>query len=55
MTIKEAYKQGYLDGIEAYAHWKDGTVFVGTAGRKLKDAKEKAEDDWHFMPPREAK
>lgn len=34
-----AYIAGLLEGMEKYAHWKDGTQYVGTTGRTLDDAK----------------
>lgn len=33
-----AYYQGLREGIEMYAHWRDGTQYVGTTGRTLKQA-----------------
>ena len=35
------YERGYLDGLEAYAWWKDGEMQVGTCGTTLKEAKAK--------------
>ncbi|MBU0539340.1 MAG: hypothetical protein KKG73_13020, partial [Gammaproteobacteria bacterium] len=32
------YQMGWLDGISAYAHWKDGVQYVGTGDRTLKEA-----------------
>ena len=36
-----AYYQGVRDGLEQYAHWKDGVQYVGTTGRTLKEALER--------------
>lgn len=47
---KEAYKQGYIDGIHTYAYMKDGVYYVGTTGRTLKTAVEKVEDNYNFNP-----
>lgn len=47
---REAYKKGFLDGIAAFAHWKDGIQLVGTAGRKLKDMQAYPEWIWNFNP-----
>jgi len=35
---RRCYKQGYIDSMTIFAHWKDGTQFVGTTGTILKDA-----------------
>lgn len=32
------FQRGYLDGLSAYAWWKDGTEYVGTTGRTLNQA-----------------
>ena len=34
----KAYYNGIREGIEQYAHWKDGVQYVGTCGQTLKDA-----------------
>ena len=33
-----AYHQGLREGVELYAHWRDGEQYVGTTGRTLKQA-----------------
>ena len=33
-----AYYQGQREGVELYAHWRDGVQYVGTTGRTLKEA-----------------
>jgi hypothetical protein len=33
-----AYHQGLREGVSMYAHWRDGTQYVGTTGRTLKQA-----------------
>ena len=33
-----AYYKGIREGLERHAHWKDGTQYVGTAGRTLREA-----------------
>jgi len=33
-----AYYQGKRDGLELYAHWRDGVQYVGTTGHTLKQA-----------------
>ena len=37
-ALNKAYYNGIREGIEQYAHWKDGVQYVGTCGRTLKDA-----------------
>lgn len=32
------YQRGYIDALQAFAHWKDGTQYVGTSGKKLEQA-----------------
>jgi len=32
------YGKGYVDGMWAYAWWKDGTAYVGTTGRTYAQA-----------------
>jgi len=34
------YQQGYIDGLAAYAYWKDGTQLVGTCGVTLQHAQQ---------------
>ena len=36
--LTKAYYNGIREGIEQYAHWKDGVQYVGTCGTTLKDA-----------------
>lgn len=43
--VKAAYLQGYIDGLSAFAHWKDGIEYVGTCGSTLKKAIEHANSD----------
>jgi hypothetical protein len=33
-----AYHEGLRDGINRYAHWRDGVQYVGTTGRTLEQA-----------------
>jgi len=34
-TTMSDYQQGYIDGLEAFAWWKDGAQYVGTTGMTL--------------------
>lgn len=53
MTKQECYEQGFLDGLKAYAWWKDGVEVVGTTGRTLRDAQQNYKSTWNFLPPKE--
>ena len=41
----KAYYDGLREGIMLYAHWKDGTQYVGTTGRTLIKALEEVGRD----------
>ena len=45
-----AYKKGFLDGITAYAWWRDGVQQVGTTGMILNDATTTVEATWNYQP-----
>jgi hypothetical protein len=47
---QRAYDQGYIDGLTAYAHMKDGTTYVGTTGRTLKDAVANRKETYNYVP-----
>ena len=32
------YARGYIDGLTAYAWWRDGEQYVGTTGTRLSEA-----------------
>lgn len=53
MSVKNAYKKGFLDGMEAFAYMKDGVSYVGTTGTTLKQAKEGLVGLWNYNPPKE--
>ena len=38
LEMTKAYYQGVREGLEMYAHWRDGVQYVGTTGRTLKEA-----------------
>lgn len=38
LRMTQAYHEGMRDGIHQYAHWRDGTQYVGTTGRTLQQA-----------------
>lgn len=38
LEMTKAYYQGLREGLEMYAHWKDGVQYIGTTGRTLKEA-----------------
>ena len=35
-----AYYRGLREGVQRYAHWRDGVEYVGTTGRTFKQALE---------------
>ncbi len=53
MTNEEAYKKGFLDGLQTFAWWEDGVETVGTSGIALAKAVEQAPDLWNYLPPKE--
>jgi hypothetical protein len=32
------YERGYLEGLQAFAHMRDGVLYVGTTGKTLRQA-----------------
>lgn len=52
MTKQSEYKEGYIDGITAYAYQKDGVSYVGTTGRTLRDAVDDVENTWNYHEPK---
>ncbi len=44
------YIDGYIDGLSAYAWWKDGVQYVGTTGRTLPEAISKAPITFNDSP-----
>ena len=45
---KDIYKQGYIDGLTAYAWWKNGVQYVGTSQTLLKEVVENLEGCWNY-------
>ena len=45
LSQTRAYYQGLREGVERYAHWRDGTQYVGTTGRTLKQALADIDED----------
>ena len=43
--LTKAYYNGIREGIEQYAHWKDGVQYVGTCGTTLKKALERIDSE----------
>ena len=37
---RTAYSDGFIAGLKEFAHWKDGTQYVGTCGKTLNQAVE---------------
>jgi len=56
--LQAIYKQGFIDGLTTFAHWKDGEQLVGTGVHRLQSAIDGAEFLWNYkklqeMPPEE--
>jgi len=49
--LDKAYKEGFLDGIEAYSWMRDGVLYVGMLLRTLKEAKNKVAETYNYLPP----
>lgn len=43
--VINAYYDGVLEGLWKYAHWKDGTQYVGSMDTPLKEAQAKVEKE----------
>jgi hypothetical protein len=43
-----AYKQGFIDGIKAYAYMNNGTFYIGTTGGTLEKAILEVEKTWNY-------
>jgi hypothetical protein len=46
----DGYDKGYMDGLRAYAHWKDGVEYVGTSGKSLEQAIVDRADSFNYNP-----
>ena len=44
-ALTKAYYNGIREGIEQFAHWKDGEQFVGTCGTTLKSALKRIDEE----------
>jgi len=42
-SIIDAHHDGLIEGVYAYAYWKDGIMYVGTCGKTFKQAVEEIE------------
>lgn len=45
IAMTKAYYNGIREGIEQFAHWKDGEQFVGTCGTTLKSALKRIDEE----------
>lgn len=50
-AVQEAYRRGHEDGLRCFAHWKDGTQYVGTGGTTLTEALRRREESGYYLPP----
>jgi hypothetical protein len=48
-TLRMCCLDAYIEGLCAYAWWKNGVQYVGTCGTTLKDAVEKARSEYDAM------
>ncbi len=46
IALQMAWLQGYIEGLKAYAWWKDGTQYVGSCGTTLTEAIERAKREY---------
>lgn len=46
IALQMARLQGYIEGLKAYAWWKDGTQYVGSCGTTLTEAIERAKREY---------
>ena len=44
------YKQGFIDGLTAFAWWKNGREVLGTSETPLKETKINVEKVWNYDP-----
>lgn len=51
MKLKDAYRQGFIDGMTCFAWWKGDKQEVGTTGTTLGEAVAKVETMWNYSPP----
>lgn len=53
VALQTAWLQGYIEGLRAFAHWKDGVEYVGSCGTTLKEALADAKRDYAVVDDRE--
>ena len=49
--MSDLYDRGYVDGVRAFAWWKDGEQYVGTTGMKMTDAIVQRRSSPGYDPP----
>ena len=47
------YKQGFIDGLRAFAWWKNGKQVLGTSETSLEKTIENIEKVWNYKPTEE--
>lgn len=47
-TRSNEFIEGVIEGMTAFAWWKDGTQYVGTGGKTLKEAIAEAKKDMGY-------
>jgi len=45
-ALQTAWLRGYIEGLKAYAWWKDGVQYVGSCGTTLSEAVSRARREY---------
>ena len=53
MTLDEAYKLGFIDGLRTFAIWKNDKECVGAYDTTYAEAVDQVEFSWNYTPPSE--
>jgi len=49
----EIYRDGFIHGLQCFAHYKDGEQHVGTMGCRLDEAIRRIKTLWSYKPPKQ--
>ena len=49
-VVPNAYRAGFINGVKAFAWWRDGEQYCGTSGTKLKDVKSAPHKIYGYAP-----
>jgi hypothetical protein len=50
-NLKNAYKNGIIEGIKRYAWWESGIQYVGTYKKTLEQAMQEVEKEYKKLEP----